>query len=402
VKILKLIGLAAMTAMASMALGPGSASAYETTLCKSGTQVPYCNSGERYPANTEITATTSNAIIETTWPKRRLVCESTLKAKNTAESGAPLGMTVTEWSFGGCMEEFTEEECGVGTSNLPFTGSIAWTKSWYGDFTVSSGNSPGWHLECTGVDCEYKAGPTSSVGGGGLAALTVSNVELEKYSGLLCPSTTKLTASYDASPKLWVARAEPRPPRATALCKGFEEYCTEANLYPKGTALSGEATNFTLERSGPSFFDKITCGQSTLKTETTALYSEPLTVTPGEFSFSNCYIYPNWGGEAQSCKLTPVSYFSGSIKRSEAALPDGLWKGSGGGVRFECLGFLCTYEINNRTITAEHGTPGAIRLQSTPVEKTQGSSFCASAGTMTGDYKLSSPSGTLYFTDVLR
>lgn len=208
-KYVKMLGLAAVAAMALTAIvGAGSASA--TVLCKSSpSKTGVCSTGEKYPANTAISASAGTTTLETN--TENVTCSSSATGvKNTAESGSPLASEVTSLTFSGC-ESSGKAACTVESVGSPWTGSVAWTNGGNGTLTVSNGGarvSCGFGL----LQCRFGAKSLSlGITGGNAATVTASKVPLEitaEEGFLKCPTEAKWTATYSAtSPtNVWVAK----------------------------------------------------------------------------------------------------------------------------------------------------------------------------------------------------
>jgi hypothetical protein len=135
VRIAKIIGLVSTVALTLTALvGVGSASAAETALCKSSTSVPYCNSGDLYPGNTALNATSTEVTIPTNLVNVK--CKSSnLEGETKAQTGDPLAISVASWSLASCTT-YGGSKCSATAQGGPYDGSLAWTSGDDGDLTV--------------------------------------------------------------------------------------------------------------------------------------------------------------------------------------------------------------------------------------------------------------------------
>ncbi|HSR93799.1 MAG TPA: hypothetical protein VLK56_02950, partial [Solirubrobacterales bacterium] len=138
-KYLKTLSLAAVAAMALMALvGAGNASA--TVLCKATPSAKgVCPAGEKYAANTTVTAKSGTATLDTN--TEDVTCETSSTAvKNTAESGSPLSGEVPSLTFSGCKST-GGVTCSVESVGAPWGANVAWSSGGNGNLTVSNGGA---------------------------------------------------------------------------------------------------------------------------------------------------------------------------------------------------------------------------------------------------------------------
>jgi hypothetical protein len=196
-KYLKMLGLVAVLAMATMAFGAGTASA--TKLCSVDTSP--CPAGNTYGKGTAIktqlvpgaSSTMSSGFVNIT------CSESTMSGKTTSEggSGAVLG-EISSATWKGC------------TSSLGSCTASSLKTPWPAEVTGSGGNGtlsvqhPGAKFTCGGTTCEYEASKASlSVTGGNPAKAKASNISLSKIGGgFLCSSTASWSGEYEVtSPK---------------------------------------------------------------------------------------------------------------------------------------------------------------------------------------------------------
>jgi hypothetical protein len=207
-KYLKMLGLAAVAAMALMAfVGAGTASA--TKLCKNSTSTVVCS--EPYGVGTEIKSKlTGSAILETTGGTTLDTCTggevngkiekegsatATVSGKNSAITWTGCSVPTTTLATGE-LEIHAKPELNskgelVDTDNGTLTASGA-------EVTVNTGFFGA---------CVYGTGTGKDLGtllGGSPATLAIStNVTLTKNESGLCPSETKWTAEYTVT--------EPKP-----------------------------------------------------------------------------------------------------------------------------------------------------------------------------------------------
>jgi hypothetical protein len=376
-------------------VGVGSAYAFETTMCKTGTETPYCASENAYPSGTILAAETSKIRIATSIVN--ITCSSQLKAETTSQAGAPLPLKMLSWTFSSCHDE-SEGKCTASVSNLPSNGSLTRTNSWNGTLDAGSGGSGEALLsaQCGAfIQCNWDA----AIGFEGGTPAFVDTTLVAK-SGALCPKTATLEGhSYTfTSPLTHVFLAVPgkRPAKTTGFCKTFEEYCEPANLYPAGTVLNGKSTNFTINTPAGYGGGNFTCKSTTIKAETTAAYGEPLGMNSSEIAPAEC----EWS--FGPCGLVSEGSFTGSVHRT--TIPDGLWEGGGLSWRTKCGASLaCTFTVKSGSaLTVEHGTPGKITMNKVPLTVKAETTICPESATASGTFTFTSPSGGFFVSDVLR
>lgn len=393
-KIARIAVLAALAAMAlSASLGVGTASAVPTALCDTVKDSPYCASEDRLPAGTKVVATGDFEIDTNTVD---VVCsESTLSGETTAEADEPLPISFSSWTIGDCKLKGSGRACTVTPQGVPHTGSLAWSGGTNG--TLSVGKF-GWGLRCWfELYCGYSFEPNPEFEGGTPARLAFSDQTLVK--GLpagLCPETaTFKAANYEVtSLNAFAARAQEPPAPATGLCKEAEFWCEAPNVYPKGTTLEGEASNFTIDTT--TIYDKLVCDSATLSAETGADYGEPLPLNATEATQFICE-FPNT--TASQCNVTALTPFNGSLSRTPGTF-NGSWSIGGASWVVQC-GFAlnCTFTAaggSTATLVGGHGP--AIRLKEVPLNV---SGICGSSAKLTADYAISSPT-PFGVTDVVR
>jgi hypothetical protein len=198
-KYLKMLGLAAIAALALTAvLGAGSASA-ATFLCK--TKANPCP--EHYPIGTVISAsleTGTHAVLTTNLGK--ITCKkSTVTGKTTTTEGHG---EITGLTFSECTDPFNNP-CTVKAVNLPYTADIATATAGVvngnGTMTVTpkaggTGN-PGATVECGSfMNCKFTSTAIAlDVIGNAPAKVIASNEPLNREGGL-CPSESFWDAEY--------------------------------------------------------------------------------------------------------------------------------------------------------------------------------------------------------------
>jgi len=393
-----MLGLAVLAALALTALiGAGSAMAAETTLCKTATVSPYCQSEDRYQTGVALDASTNKISNFVSSSLGDIRCKSEIDAETKAGSGEPLPVSISSWSLQGCNLGGTQCATATITNLLPFSGSLAWSTGWKGEIPVK-GKDPGARLfiTCGGIlHCEWAFDPTITVEGGNPPTMTASEASLEKVSGLLCPKVASLSATHTVSSLgiAFVARAEAPPAPTTGLCKAFQSPCEQPNLYPKATAFSAESSNFSIENdTAPGGF---VCSTVTLNGQTGAASGEPLPTNSSQlYPVSGCMI-KGW----ISCTGEALSSSSGSLSHIASSV-NGSWKVGAIKWSFICGGFIkCTYTIPaNSTLTFEGGNPATIRMKNIKLQIEGGS--CGTTATVSGDFTVTSPK-PLWVTDVV-
>jgi hypothetical protein len=183
-KYVKMIGLAAVAAMALMAFaGAGTASAAATTLCK--TAESPCSEAWSYPDGTTVHATQKGSGSLATSGFTVTCTESTLHGA-TAGGGTKIVIDKLIW-----------EGCNT-TVDTVATGEIEVTKASSGNATVVAKNTKV-TINIAGVSCTFGAGAGLTLGTytESTKHLTISGTEVPKVEGsFLCPSSGKWTDTY--------------------------------------------------------------------------------------------------------------------------------------------------------------------------------------------------------------
>lgn len=193
-KYVKMLGLAAVAAMALMAMfGTGSASA--TVLC-SKYESP-CPKGKGLGAETEIDMTlkanTSLAIATTGGTLVETCTTSTFKGVTTNAGSATetVGGAVTELTYGGC--DATIDVLFLGVFEIHYVGPNT-----RGELTVRGANLT---VEDFGVSCDYSTGSwiefammesDESIS----PEATIKSVFTKESGGFLCPGSVVITGNY--------------------------------------------------------------------------------------------------------------------------------------------------------------------------------------------------------------
>lgn len=411
-KSVKLIGLAAIAALAIAAvLGAGSASAAETALCKVGGtgMSPYCPSSERYPSNTKFSATPkSGTKITISTSLATVECsESTISGSTSAESGEPLPLSVSGWTLGGCTLHSGGACTATAAKSSPYSGSLNRTEESKGTLSIGSGGSgnPGWTVECgSTLQCTYTLEAQFAFNGEPSSAeFTGSKLSLAK-SGFLCGKTNTLSATYTVHSPEPARLALPKDPpaeTATGLCEAWVYYCEPGDLYPGGTHVEGKGSVVIDFPSGYGYAN-IECSLSSIGIETAASYGEPaLPVKESHLSLYGCYT-----SSGQGCDSRELQLPDGEVTYIPEVGGNGSWtRSSDQEIWMNChpLGsWSCTFILPAEAeLELVHGEPGKFDLNEVGLESPNGG-ICPRSATLEGSLPLTSPSGQLTVTNVVR
>jgi len=194
VRYVKILGLAAVAAMAIMAFaGAGSASA--TVLCKENASP--CPEEKRYEAEDTLTGTAENTLITASPTITCTHSATTAEVTEPGGEGEPVTGTITALSFTGCKADtIFNPNCVVSVNGLPYHAEV--TGSGGNGTIVVGGASAG--VVCAGViNCVFGNELFElPLAGGNPAKITASNVFLEKESGFLCPGEGRWDAAFKA------------------------------------------------------------------------------------------------------------------------------------------------------------------------------------------------------------
>jgi hypothetical protein len=196
-KYVKILGLAAVAAMALMAsIGAGTASA--TVLCNVNILTTGCTTAtppQHYPAGTPIHAslpTGNEALLETTGGTILDRCKkSTIKGevKNAGSSTTTVS---------GPIQTLTWEECTT-TTNTVITGELEIHHIAGTDNGTLTAKNTQVTVVVFGESCIYGAGAGLDLGtlkGGSPATISINTIVKKVGGGGLCPAETRWTASY--------------------------------------------------------------------------------------------------------------------------------------------------------------------------------------------------------------
>jgi sugar lactone lactonase YvrE/phosphodiesterase/alkaline phosphatase D-like protein len=249
-----------------------------TTLCEA--QKTVCGLWS-YPAGATIEATLDEPLV-IPFSFSEVECdESTLKAKALGESGEPLALSISAWTFGGCT---TSEGPATSCSSTLESGSVLW----------SGEGDGGLRLDEPQIQCEFFFGfnescayqrPLASLEGGSPASLEMT---LSAASGELCSEQEIVRATYTLTapqslyvtryPQVLASQATTEP--ATGI--GYSQATVNATIDPEGDETEyrfeyGESASYgskTAVKSAGSGSSKVAASAalSGLKSDTTYHY----------------------------------------------------------------------------------------------------------------------------------
>jgi hypothetical protein len=201
-KHLKIIGLAAVAAMAITAFAAASASASE--LCSTNTSP--CT-GTMYMPGTAVSASSTSAVLTTSGGlvNPTVTCKKSSTGGETTTTGG-VGTTVngslSSLTFSECTHNLAsppENTCTATAVNLPYLAKGTATGGGNGTLKVESGGkgNPGAKVECKGLPtCTYSAASVTLDVTGGNPATVVANKEALSGGAFPCPPNAQWTATY--------------------------------------------------------------------------------------------------------------------------------------------------------------------------------------------------------------
>ncbi|MFL5897748.1 MAG: hypothetical protein ACJ76D_04715 [Solirubrobacterales bacterium] len=199
-KYIRILGLAAVAAMALMALiGAGTASA--TTICATGgSPEAGCGAGKGEYSG-PVVAKSTNATLKTNITN--VVCETSETTLNpSASTGTPsIPGEVSALSFTGCKTEgIAPISCTVTVRNVPYEGSIESNGGGLSTLRVKDSVGAGAKVVCgTILSCEFLTKEAVlSVKNGAPTVASASEVSLTR-SGSICPETATWSADYNVT-----------------------------------------------------------------------------------------------------------------------------------------------------------------------------------------------------------
>ncbi len=214
-KYLKMLGLAAVAALALAAV-VGASTASAAALCKTAPSKSGVCEGGKYASGTKFNATSEKAeLVVTGGAVSGVTCtHSAVALKNTAETGATgVPGEITDVTFSSCKVTGSETTC-TATTTSGYTGTLTPTTD-TGNGTLNVKGAAVTTVTCGGIfRCEYKApeaGLNLALTGGNPAQVTATSVTLTNVGGFGCGTAAHWSATYtlkavEGSPTaLWVS-----------------------------------------------------------------------------------------------------------------------------------------------------------------------------------------------------
>ena len=210
-RFIKMLGLAAIAAVAAMAfVGAGSAAA--TVLCKQAPNAENkCAAGQSYGVGTIIKGTAQNAVL--TSDLSNVTCEHSeteAEVSNAGSASTTVTGSIKKLTFTGCKTAGLVG-CTVTVQNLPYHAEVHAGEGGNGSLTVKTGGKgkPGATVVCVGViNCTFNNTLFNlPVEGGNPAAVLANEVALEREGGT-CGKEAFWDATYTAiapNTAIWVA-----------------------------------------------------------------------------------------------------------------------------------------------------------------------------------------------------
>jgi hypothetical protein len=195
-KYFKMLGLAAITAMAAMAF-VGASSASADDLCKVN-ESP-CSETNKYPIGTVLKGSSKEAVL--TSGEFKVTCESAVEGKTTEDLGAGKGLLglIEKLTFSSCKGSCTSATA-IHTPYMVTAFASSQTANVFSDGSGKPGASLG---GCLGfATCVFEteaAEAVLKVIGGNPAHMKAEAVKLKESSGV-CPTSGTWTADYTMSP----------------------------------------------------------------------------------------------------------------------------------------------------------------------------------------------------------
>jgi hypothetical protein len=172
---------------------------------------------------------------------------------------------------------------------------------------------------------------------------------------------------------------------STVLCKTSESPCS-AQKYPAGTEISGGLKEGT-QLKFVSGFTSIQCSQGTISAGSEAEAGSPLPIGISKLALTKCTNNINGG----SCSAGGYA-----LPRTATLAATGSNSGTleGAGIEFTCevLGGPRTCRYTGEPMSFNGGAPASLVATNSKVAIAPGSStLCSSTGTVTAEYRVSSP-----------
>ena len=197
-RLIKMFGLAAITAVAAMAfIGASSASAQETSLCSSNEGGALaCADGVNSVHFIDPSAELLSVV--------DITCNALLSGTIADDLDSPLEVTVTELNYTGCVRE-NGSKCTV-TTEVKGTIDVLKTAA---DLAEVTGLGTEVHVQCgILINCTYGAkalvghGLSPTAGNNGL--VTSEEATVTSTKGGFCPASAKLDALFESLTALYV------------------------------------------------------------------------------------------------------------------------------------------------------------------------------------------------------
>jgi hypothetical protein len=209
VRLIKMLGLAVVSAIAAMSLvGASSAMAGNTQLCKLDVGDAACPAGEAFTSIHTIDPLAKLLAHDNFFGIHREILCQALFSGTVLGLGAPqvihgsFTYTLPHSSSGECFEDETNEHCEEITDLHGGLLKVLRTASELGTVT---GEGFEVLVECAGLHCIYEAEGLVGHGlgpllvGSGNGQITITEQSVKKVSGFLCPATSKLWTSEEPS-----------------------------------------------------------------------------------------------------------------------------------------------------------------------------------------------------------
>lgn len=364
-KIARTVAIAAVAAMALIALvGAGSASAADTTLCKTGADSPFCDVGDRYAAGTDIEASgkvTFGSLNMNGW-LLKLSCDSALEAESMAETGEPLPIDIETWTLSGCTSS-PLGSCTVAVSGTPISGELLWESG--GKGTLYS--EVNWQITCAKLgSCTLGSYPEIEISGGNPGTLNFSAQELSWISGPCNPSSVSGSHTVTSPTSLFVAN-------------------TESPSLPEEGTIEAESGEVVISTHNFDF----TCDSSSVALDTGVETSGELPVEITSFDLNGC-----GGGQYPECSVSTTIPAEGQGVIVPTGGGDGYLEDWAASWKFTCQHFgqfqYVTFDAPYLYAEIYGGGPATFSFEEHPID-CSGFLCAGEAATLSADFEVVSP-----------
>ncbi len=383
---LKMLGLAMLIALATMALVSAS-SASATTLC--GENEDPCPEEQIYATGTNFEAvpeTATTAYLNTN--AIDIECKTSKPSGKLVESNA----SIEEWPFACNRVGGGGAACAsVTTLGLPYNATFQPTG--LGDGTMTLGLNTQVTCAPAGINCTFiSAKPTTEVEGGTPAILNFASGQLVP-KGASCPKEAEWTAEYKVlSPEPLFLVSEPVAP---VLCKEDKAPCPVGEILGTGTTIKASlAATFKFVYTYEKVPKEPSCTESTMEGKTTTETGNPIIGEVTSLTFGQC------AGGACAIEALGLPYRMEIERTSDGSETLTLRKKNTGppAVKIKCGGLFenCAYETTELTFNVQGGAPAKFYWP-TKVGLTGSSLFCSTTATWEGiagqeiNYKITTP-----------